>query len=104
MVVEEQDEQAGDRGSRQDRAPRAIHLFGRRIGLPRHPAPRIGLGAGLVTGGLLGFLPILGFWMIPLGIAVLAVDIPAARRLWLALRRAGIRLFRLVRGRPAGRR
>jgi hypothetical protein len=31
---------------------------------------------------VLGFLPVLGFWMIPLGVAVLAVDVPLAHRLW----------------------
>jgi len=30
--------------------------------------------------GMFGFLPVLGFWMIPLGLAVLAVDFPAAER------------------------
>jgi hypothetical protein len=57
----------------------------------------MGLGAGLVVGGLLGFLPVLGFWMVPLGIAVLAVDIPAARRLWRWTRRRGIGLLRRIR-------
>ena len=34
----------------------------------------------LVLGGLLGFLPVLGFWMIPLGLLVLSIDIPIVRR------------------------
>jgi hypothetical protein len=38
------------------------------------------LGVLLVLAGALGFLPVLGFWMIPLGLAVLAVDFPAAAR------------------------
>ena len=42
---------------------------------------RKGLGVGLIIGGLLGFLPVLGFWMIPVGLAVLSIDSPAARRL-----------------------
>lgn len=33
----------------------------------------------LLIGGMLGFLPILGFWMIPLGLLVLAIDLPALR-------------------------
>jgi hypothetical protein len=37
---------------------------------------RIPLALGLIFGGILGFLPILGFWMLPLGLAVLAVDLP----------------------------
>ena len=33
-----------------------------------------------MLGGLVGFLPILGFWMIPLGIAVASLDIPPLYR------------------------
>ncbi|WP_415236778.1 hypothetical protein [Sneathiella sp.] len=32
-------------------------------------------------GGIFGFMPIAGFWMLPLAILVLSVDIPFARRL-----------------------
>ncbi len=53
---------------------------GYKIWLPGHPWLRIGLGILLVGFGLLGFLPILGFWMIPLGIAILSVDLPPVRR------------------------
>lgn len=42
---------------------------------------RITAGILLVVFGLLGFLPILGFWMIPLGIILLSVDFHWARRL-----------------------
>lgn len=38
------------------------------------------IGLLLICLGLLGFLPILGFWMIPLGLAVLATDIPPLKR------------------------
>ena len=38
------------------------------------------LGVLLVFLGMLGFLPILGFWMIPLGVVLLATDIPPLRR------------------------
>lgn len=61
----------------------------------RHPKwkwLRPPLGAALVLLGLLGFLPVLGFWMIPLGLAVLAVDFPAARRAEQALLRQWRRL------------
>ena len=40
---------------------------------------RIPLGILLVLGGLVGFLPILGVWMLPLGLLLLAVDVPALR-------------------------
>lgn len=45
------------------------------------PWVRVPLGILLCLGGVLGFLPILGFWMLPLGLGVLAVDWPPARRL-----------------------
>ena len=32
-----------------------------------------------MIGGVFGFLPILGFWMLPLGIAFVALDIPSTR-------------------------
>ena len=40
---------------------------------------RIPLGIVLILFGLVGFLPILGFWMIPLGLLVLAIDVPLVR-------------------------
>lgn len=43
------------------------------------------LGIFLICGGVLGFLPVLGFWMIPLGLALLATDIPPLRY-WLMKR------------------
>jgi hypothetical protein len=51
----------------------------------RNPWIRISLGALLVIGGILGFLPILGFWMVPLGLVLLAVDFRWARRAYLSL-------------------
>ncbi|MEO1139218.1 MAG: GNAT family N-acetyltransferase [Pseudomonadota bacterium] len=39
------------------------------------PGLRLILGIVLIIGGVFGFLPILGFWMIPLGVAVAALDI-----------------------------
>jgi len=57
-----------------------IKLGGREITLPRSPLMRITLGIALIIGGLLGFLPIVGFWMLPLGLLVLSYDLPFARR------------------------
>src|SRR5918997_2271269 len=48
--------------------------------LPRSRILRILIGVLLVIGGLFAFLPILGFWMIPLGLLVLSIDIPRVRR------------------------
>ncbi|MCB1362852.1 MAG: hypothetical protein KDK02_01950 [Rhodobacteraceae bacterium] len=41
---------------------------------------RLALGVVLILGGLVGFLPVLGFWMIPLGVAVAALDVRLYRR------------------------
>ncbi len=46
------------------------------------PVVRAILGILLVILGILGFLPILGFWMIPLGLALIATDIPPMAR-WI---------------------
>ena len=40
---------------------------------------RIPAGMLLVVGGVLSFLPVLGIWMLPLGLALLAEDVPALR-------------------------
>jgi hypothetical protein len=50
------------------------------VNLPENRVVRIGIGTALILGGAVGFLPILGFWMLPLGFIVLATDIPAVRR------------------------
>ncbi|HLQ24417.1 MAG TPA: hypothetical protein VK138_00905 [Acidiferrobacterales bacterium] len=39
------------------------------------------LGFFLVIGGVLGpFLPVLGIWMLPLGLILLSIDFPRAKR------------------------
>jgi len=62
-----------------------------RRSLPRWAPARIAIGILLLWGGVLGFLPVLGFWMIPLGLMVLAIDIPQVRR---ARRRLAVRYGR----------
>ncbi len=57
-----------------------IRFANRDFHLPPSKPIRVGIGILLIIGGLLGFLPILGFWMIPLGLLVLSVDIPIVRR------------------------
>jgi len=39
------------------------------------PGLRLVVGLLLILGGMFGFLPVLGFWMIPLGIGVAALDV-----------------------------
>ena len=70
-----------------------LRFAGREIPLPQSRGLRIALGIVLILGGILGFLPILGFWMVPLGLLVLSVDLPPVRRarrrlsVWWARRR-----------------
>lgn len=69
-------------------------LGGFEIPVPRSRAGRIATGTALIGGGVLGFLPVLGFWMVPLGLIVLSHDIPAVRRrrrrftIWWSRRKA----------------
>ncbi len=42
------------------------------------------IGVLFLIGGLLGFLPVLGFWMLPLGVALIALDTPWWRHKVLA--------------------
>lgn len=57
-----------------------IEIAGKTYKLPASRLARMIIGVLLVIGGILGFLPILGFWMIPLGLMVLSIDIPSVRR------------------------
>jgi hypothetical protein len=41
---------------------------------------RVPLALLLILGGIFSFLPVLGIWMLPLGLAMLAVDIPPLRK------------------------
>jgi hypothetical protein len=38
---------------------------------------RLPMGGLLVIGGIFGFMPILGFWMLPLGLLLIARDVPS---------------------------
>lgn len=66
--------------------PRYIQIFGKAIPLPRSRGLRVAIGFALCFLGLLGFLPVLGFWMIPLGILVLSYEFAVVRR----FRRRGV--------------
>ncbi|PZA13156.1 hypothetical protein DNX69_05245 [Rhodopseudomonas palustris] len=78
--------------------PRPAHF----VGWLRRPSSkyvRLPLGVALVGGGMLSFLPVLGLWMLPLGMVLIAQDVPAlerptaralnwVERKWLARQRA----------------
>ena len=61
------------------RLPQAMRGFVRWLRKPGSGLVRVPLGIVLILGGFVGFLPILGFWMIPLGLLVLAIDIALVR-------------------------
>jgi len=77
-----------------------IKIFGRSLRLPRLRSHRRLLGIGLVCGGILGFLPIVGYWMLPLGLFILSYDSPRIRRMrrrsemWLMRRTSLCRRFK----------
>lgn len=54
------------------------HLY--RLRQPHAMWVRVPAGFALIGGGVLGFLPVLGFWMLPLGLALIAVDVPLMHR------------------------
>ena len=43
---------------------------------------RFVLGLLMILGGVFGFLPVLGFWMVPLGIMVAGQDVRLFLRWW----------------------
>jgi hypothetical protein len=59
-------------------SPRAAKF----VGWLRRPASRyarIPLALLLILGGIFGFLPVLGLWMLPLGLLLFAQDVPVLR-------------------------
>lgn len=58
---------------------------------------RVPLAMLLMLGGLFSFLPVLGFWMLPLGLLLLAFDVPRLRPVvgdWAVRGRAWLRRWR----------
>ena len=62
-----------------ERLPRAAGA-GLHYLLDSSPWVRVPPALALIVGGALGFLPVLGFWMAPLGLVLLAQDVPPLRR------------------------
>jgi hypothetical protein len=69
------------------RLPEKIGRFVRWITGSSSALVRVPIGLLLIAGGLVGFLPILGFWMVPLGLVLIAQDIPFLRPPLIALLR-----------------
>jgi hypothetical protein len=62
-----------------DRLPASIAGTVRFLRRPSGRWLRIPAGVLLILGGLLSFLPLLGIWMLPLGLLLLAEDFPVLR-------------------------
>src|ERR1700682_4897669 len=58
--------------------PRPARLFGWRR-KPSSRLARIPLAILLIAGGIFSFLPLLGLWMLPLGLLLFAQDVPILR-------------------------
>jgi hypothetical protein len=64
-----------------NRLPKRIRSTVRFIRQPSGRWLRIPVGVLLTLGGVLGFLPIAAFWMLPIGLALLADDVRLLRSL-----------------------
>jgi hypothetical protein len=63
-----------------DRLPVSLRSRIRWLRQPSSRWARIPAGVLLILGGLLSILPVLGLWMLPLGLALLAQDVPPLGR------------------------
>jgi hypothetical protein len=63
----------------EERLPEWVARKSRALREPHARMWRLPAAGLLIVGGFLGFLPILGFWMVPLGLLLLAVDLPGLR-------------------------
>jgi hypothetical protein len=59
---------------------KTIKFLGHRVRVPANVFLRVGLGILMMLGGIFSFLPVLGIWMLPLGLLILSIDFPPVRR------------------------
>jgi hypothetical protein len=62
------------------RVPAGISRFIRWLREPSSFAVRLFVAILLIVGGIFSFLPILGIWMLPLGLLLIAQDVPALQK------------------------
>jgi hypothetical protein len=63
-----------------DNLPDRVGRFLRWLRGPSSRWVRIPVALLLIVGGFVGFLPVLGFWMVPLGLLLIAQDVPFLQR------------------------
>ena len=61
------------------RAPAKVSQFVRRLREPPMLILRWVIASSFVLGGIFSFLPVLGLWMLPLGLLLIADDVPILR-------------------------
>ena len=63
-----------------DRLPGRFRAWVRWLLRPESRWARIPAGILLILGGFLAILPVFGLWMLPLGLILIAEDVPIVRR------------------------
>lgn len=58
------------------RVPISVSQFIRWLRMPSSFAVRLVIAILLILGGIFSFLPVLGLWMLPLGLLLIAQDVP----------------------------
>jgi hypothetical protein len=58
------------------RMPASVSRFIQWLRLPSSIATRLIIAMALIVGGIFSFLPVLGVWMLPLGLLLIAQDFP----------------------------
>jgi hypothetical protein len=58
------------------RVPTRVSEFIRWLRKPSSFAARLAVALLLILGGIFSFLPVLGIWMLPLGLLLIAQDVP----------------------------
>jgi hypothetical protein len=64
-----------------DPATHRLKIWKLEFRLPQSRLGRTLVGIGLILGGVFSFLPLLGVWMLPLGVYLLSHDFHVVRRL-----------------------
>ena len=66
------------------RVPISVSQFIQWLRMPSSFAVRLVIAILLILGGIFSFLPILGVWMLPLGLLLIAQDVPLLQKPLLA--------------------
>jgi hypothetical protein len=64
----------------EEAVPESVAQVIRKLRRPGARWIRIPLGLLCIVGGVFSFLPVLGLWMLPLGLLLIAIDVPPLRR------------------------